>query len=391
MSDRLSRRREIVFTLVTSVVLSSCASLQLDHPLETAEADWATDGHSGRRDRVSRDEPIRLPLTRAWTYNAGGGFSKGSPLVIGNTVIVGTRKGDVHAVDLLDGQQIGNKEFGRSVEGTPAVSDELLFVPNAWGRRALSALDLRTGTYKWRYEGVPIESSVLVLDDLVIAGDVEGNVVALEKQTGEVRWLYEFGDFASVLSGPAGVAKRVAAADETGRVVLLEADSGALIWEVDLGAPVESGLAITAENVFVPTTRGLFASLRTEDGSLAWEYTTPSEEVRFTSPAVTDTEVVFGGTDGILRSLRIANGELNWTFQTDGTIAGAPAISGDVVFVGSMDQRIYAVHRLTGSVQWQEELRGRVKSSPTVRNGYLVVLSEPRYMYAFTNDQNIRN
>jgi outer membrane protein assembly factor BamB len=228
------------------------------------------------------------------------------------------------------------------------------------------------------------------MGSMVVVGDVEGNVIALDKESGRVIWLYEFGDLASILSGPAAIdTQLVVAADETGRLALLRADSGREIWTADLGSPVEAGLAVGHGLIYVPTARGRFVALHAEDGTIAWEHRSDSDQVRFTAAAVTDDYVIFGGTDGILRSLRAENGASVWTFHTDGTIAAAPVVNGSIVFVGAMDEKVYAVHLDNGSIQWEMPVRGRVKSSPAVRNGYLIVMSEPRYIYAFTNAANI--
>lgn len=371
---------------VLSAVLASCSSLQIQLPLQTTQSDWQTDGRSFKRDHVAVDEPVQLPLEQAWIYNAAGGFASGSPLVVDGIVLVSTRKGEVHAIDLFDGQKVGAQEFGRSIEGTPSIAQQVLFVPNAWGKRALVAFDLTTGTRRWSYEGVPIEASVLPIRDLVVVGDVEGNVLGIRQETGQVVWLYEFGDFASVLSAPAAVDdQRVVVADETGRVAMLEAETGEELWLRDLDCPVEHGLATGYGLVFVPTTRGKFFALDPSDGSTVWLFDVGDQYVRLTSPAVTSDGVIFGGTDGIVRFVGTKNGLVRWTFQTDGTVAGAPVVNQNIVFVGAMDERIYALRRDNGSVQWQTELRGRIKSAPAVRNGYLIVLSEPRFVYAFTN------
>lgn len=377
---------------VVSLLLASCTPLRIQYPLQSGDADWQTDGRTVQRDRVALDAPLQLPLEEAWIYNAGGGFSEGSPLVVDNTIIVGTRKGEIHVIELDDGRQIGTQEFGRSIEGTPALDGQVLYVPNAWGKHVLSAFDLHRGRYLWRQQGVPIEAAVLLVANLVIVGDVEGNVIAIDKESGRIIWVYEFGDLASILSGPAAVDDdRIVVADETGRVAMLDVDDGRQVWAIELDTPVEAGLSVGDGRVYVPTTRGRFFALNANDGELLWEYAGDTDEVRFTGAAVTGAHVIFGGTDGILRSLNAENGSALWTFHTDGTIAAAPVVNGSLVFVGAMDQKVYAVHRDNGSVQWEAPLRGRVKSSPAVRNGYLIVMSEPRFIYAFTNAANIRD
>ena len=42
---------------------------------------------------------------------------------------------------------------------------------------------------------------------------------------------------------------------------------------------------------------------------------------------------------------------------------------------------IYALDRQSGAMLWQLELRGRIKSDIVGYDDFLVVLSEPRYVY----------
>jgi outer membrane protein assembly factor BamB len=48
-----------------------------------------------------------------------------------------------------------------------------------------------------------------------------------------------------------------------------------------------------------------------------------------------------------------------------------------------MGRMLYVFNRSTGALDWEAELKGRIKSGMVVRNGYLVVLTEPRFVYGF--------
>jgi outer membrane protein assembly factor BamB len=375
-----------VTVLGLSVALASCSSLRIQRPLEYADSDWPTDGRTGMRDRYAIDEPVRLPLEESWIYNAAAGFSSGSPLVVSDHVFVATRKGEIHVLDLTTGDKVGKTEFGLSIEGAPALRENTLFVPNAWGKDALTAFDLIDGVTLWKHRGIPIEAPVLLTDESVLAADVEGNVIKLDSDDGTIQWVYDFGEIVTVFSGPTEVGEdRVVVASEMGHIVCLDIEDGQEVWSLKLDAPVEASLAADENSVYVPTTRGRLYALETATGRTRWIYHSDEETVRFAGAALAPQYLVFGGSDGVLRSVNKENGSTRWTFQTDGTFASPPAISGDLVFVGAMDRQFFAISLDDGSMQWSTKLRGRVKSAPAVRDGHVVVLSEPRYVYAFTH------
>ena len=374
-----------VSALILSALLASCTPLRLQFPIREVDNDWNTDGRTAQRNRVSTDAPILLPIEQAWIYNAGAGFSSGSPLIVDNLVFVGTRKGELHVIELMTGHKVGTHEFGQSIEGTPALSDQTIFVPNAWGKKALIAFDLFDGQTLWEHRGVPIEASVLLVDNLVIVGDVEGNVIALDQSSGLIQWVYELGEIATIFSGPTAVGSgRTVVANELGDVACLKVIDGAEVWYRRL-EPIQASIASDDQHVYLPTTRGVLHAINWQDGSTAWEYRIPNDEVKFTGAAVSETLVIFGGSDGVLRALDPVTGATQWTFQTDGTFVAAPAVSGELVFVGAMDREFFALGTHDGSLQWSTSLRGRIKSAPGVRKGVIVVMSEPRYVYGFAN------
>jgi outer membrane protein assembly factor BamB len=335
---------------------------------------------------VSNDDLLRLPIEQAWIYNASAGFSAGSPLIVDDLVFVGTRKGEVHVIELDTGDRVGTQEFGHSIEGTPALLDEMLYVPNAWGGNALVAFDLLRGTEVWKHRGVPIESSLLISDDLLIAGDVEGNVIGFNRTDGRIAWVYEFGEIAAILTGPTAIdVEHVVVANEDGKVVAIRVEDGSGIWTRNLDGAVEASIAVHDQRIFVPTTRGAFHALDANSGETIWTYQVPENSVRFAGSAVSNGLVVFGGSDGLLRGLDAEDGSTQWTFSTDGTFSAAPAVSGDLVFVGAMDRDFFAVSLQDGSLQWSTTLRGRIKSAPAVQKGLVIVMSEPKYVYAFAN------
>ena len=371
--------------LTLLLALPGCRVLQLTRPAVTTPQDWLTEGATPERER-SVEADVRPPLEEAWVYDADAGFGTVSPLLLGDVVLVATRQGEVHGINLATGKREGSSEFGEAVEGTPVIQDGVLYVPNAWGRKTLFAYDLRYGKTLWRNEGTPIEAGLLLLDGTLYAADVEGVLRAIDAKNGEVLWEETLDTTTTIHAAPLRAGQgRVVVADDRGRVRALRTgrDEERFLWQQELGAPVYSTPAADEKTVYVPTTRGQLFALDAAQGQVRWRYAIGDATVRFTAPALSGTDLAVAGTDGVVRVLNAETGDVRWTYQAKEAVTAPPLFTQDALYVGTMGKKLYALDRATGELLWEEELRGRIKSGMAAREGYLVVLTEPSHVYLF--------
>lgn len=362
--------------------LTGCRGLQVSEAQRVTDEDWVVEGDSPSHHNAIESE-LAPPLQEVWVYNSGAGFGAVSPLIVSDAVLVATRKGELHAIDLVRGKRIGFDSFGDALEGTPVIKEGLLFIPVGWGKRALFAYDLRRANVVWRKNGTAIEAGLLALEAGVLAANVKGVVRLYDARTGDVRWEHDLGDEVLVRATPVEVAGNAVVADSKGRVVAFRSADGVVEWTQTLGAPVYATLAAFGQTVLVPTTRGQFVALDAESGQVRWRFALPDTTVRFSAAAVDDDVVYVGATDGVLRALAIHDGSVEWTAEVDGALAATPLVTPSSVFVGGMDKKLYAFDRLTGALRWETELKGRVKSAMAARDGQLIVLTEPHHVYLF--------
>lgn len=360
--------------------LAGCRALDLN----PGEVTWNADQRGRLPLRIS-GETIEPPLTLVWLYNAGAGFGEGSPMILGETVIVYTRKGEVHAVELTTGRRRGMKSFGDVLEGAPVVYKNTLVVPVGWGRRSLVAYDLLQGVAQWTRKGAPVKAGLLPMGDTFMAVDTESTLRRHAVDDGDILWELPLGREHLVHTMPVRVRDNIIVADDRGLVVAVDWENGARRWEAFLGSPVYASLAADDSTVYVPTTRGRLYALDAQTGAERWKLTLPDTTVRFTRPARDGDLLVLGGTDGVLRALSPASGKERWTFRSADALAAAPFLTPRTIYVGSMGGMLYGVDRNLGALRWEEKLRGRVKSALAAKDGSLVVLAEPRYVYLFAS------
>jgi quinohemoprotein ethanol dehydrogenase len=148
-------------------------------------------------------QDYRLPPTFEWPVVGGDwGNSRYSPLDQINTSNVRTLRGGW--MERLNGSGFGP---GFSQQAAPVIKDGVLYIPT--GQQDVFALDARTGAINWEYNpdvnprtpgnkakrGVAVGEGMVFTThvDLSPGGDSLAFLVALDLQTGKVRWKAEIG------------------------------------------------------------------------------------------------------------------------------------------------------------------------------------------------------
>ncbi|MFN6979095.1 MAG: PQQ-binding-like beta-propeller repeat protein, partial [Gemmobacter sp.] len=170
----------------------------------------------------------------------------GAPTVADGTVFVAARDGAGYAVDASDGKLRWlvpgvPQSIGRANAPAPAVAGDLVLFPYAAGE--VIAVNRRDGTPVWAAQaaGPRIGRSAALLSDItgdpVVAGPVTyagsaaGRTAAFDTRTGLPRWNVGHGAMGPVF--PVGGA--VFLVNDLGRLVRLDAATGAEVWSVDAG------------------------------------------------------------------------------------------------------------------------------------------------------------
>ena len=355
--------------------LAGCSSIQLGDPLGALDATAPA-----------------LPVAEAWERDVQAAFGPSPATITPGYVVVGTRRGEVVILDRETGATRGVGEFGRSVEGQIATSDDgaVIYVPTAEQDGGVEAYDVVRGRRLWRWRGGPSVAGVARVGTVLVVPLLQSKVVALEAATGDVLWESDLwaGEpggaqyRAAPVALEAGPVPAVLLASDQGAVSLLRTADGEPLWSYGAGAPVYNAPTVAEGAVVVTTTRGAVVVLEAETGRERWRVQT--ENVLRTSPAsVSGDQVAVGFTDGTVRAYALEDGAERWRYRTDGNVTAAPVALGDRIAVGTMDRRLVLLDRDTGAEAWSTELRGRVKSALGVGGGLLVVLAEPRHVVAF--------
>jgi outer membrane protein assembly factor BamB len=223
-----------------------------------------------------------------------------------------------------------------------------------------------------------VDGSPTVAGGIVYVGDDNGNLYAIDADTGALRWKLPTGS--SVVSRPAVVDGTVYVGSSNEDVYALNAATGAIRWKRDTGGAVDSGLAVTDGVVYVGNDNNEVFALDAATGAVGWTRRTGDNVT--TNPAVSGGTVYVGCEDDSVYALDAATGAVRWRRTTGGQVNSSPAISAGVVFVGSDDGKVYALNAATGSVEWTRSTGGKVDSAPAVADGVVFVGSDDGDVYA---------
>ena len=357
------------FRLLPSIVILSFALFflaQSAYP-ENAPTFRGNTEHTGVYDAMGVPNPPHVQ----WTFHAKGQLIS-SPAVDGATIYVGSTGGFLYAVDRAAGTERWKFETKSRIASSPAVANGLVYF-GAYDSN-FYAVDAATGKLKWKFQtGGERQFSAPHLHGLQPAS-----------QSMPDPW-------DCYLSSPAVWNGAVYFGSGDGNVYALDAQTGALKWKFKTGDVVHASPAIADGTVFIGSWDSYFYALDAETGAERWRFKTGEDAAVHnqqgiqSSAAVVDGIVYFGCRDSHLYALDEKTGEKKWAYATGGTwVLNSPAVSqGKVYFAISYGGKLYAADAKTGSIAYFVDFKGwPVYSSPAIARKMLYVGSTAGTMSA---------
>jgi outer membrane protein assembly factor BamB len=262
----------------------------------------------------------------------------------GDLVLVGTSEAEIVALDWADGHEVWRTALDSQVLSKPAANTGTV-VAHALGGD-LYGLDAASGERRWMFDrNVPVlslrgSSSPLLIQDVVIAGFANGNLVALEAKVGRQLWeaavaiphgRSELERMVDIDSEPQIWGSAVYAVAFHGRVVAIDGRTGTIIWNRDMSS--SAGLSVDYRSVYVTDQSSNIWALDRETGGSMWRQDKLYNR-NLTAPVPIEDFVVAGDFEGYLHALNASNGELaaRVRVDTDGLLA-RPLVADNVLYV----------------------------------------------------------
>ena len=288
-----------------------------------------------------------------WRIAAGEKLSGGVG-TDGQLVAVGTPKGEVLTFDAETGKSLWRSRVSSEVLAAPAVGGGLVVVRS--GDARIAGLDAKDGKRRWLYErNLPAltlrtQVGVLLGQTVVVAGFPGGKLVAINNQSGASIWevavaqpkgATELERIADLSSPPVVWGKEICAAAYQGRVACFDIGSGNMIWGRDVSS--SAGIDADAQHLFLSDDRGALHAFDRESGSSLWKQDKLFMR-RLSRPLVIDRRVATADLQGVVHFVDRDNGEFVARVATDGSaVVGDPQRYGDGLVVQTKDGGLYAL------------------------------------------------
>lgn len=314
------------------------------------------------------DNPIQV--TEIWRARVGDSpkFAL-QPVQAGGAVFAA---GDEAVSRIEDGRMTWKTSLKSVISGGVGSDGSLVVVGSPKGE--VIALDAVNGEIKWR---VPINAEVLaapsVSDGLVVVRSADSRLFGLNAADGGLRWVYQRANPPLALRSSAGVllgTNAILVGFPGGKLAAVNPSNGSLMWEGTVAVPrgateLERVADITSLPVIGPRAtcavayQGRVACFDMNDGSTLWTRDISSSKGLDTD----DSHVVVTDDKGAIIALDLSTGASIWKQDLlAGRDVGRPRIVNDYVVVGDLEGYVHVLRKEDGHVVG----RLRVASSPIV-------------------------
>lgn len=271
-------------------------------------------------------------------------------------------------------------EAGESIESSAAILHGTVYVGSQ--KAELVALDLQSGAVRWKYNTKdPIgESSPAVANGVVYIGDLAGTVHAVNAGDGSPLWTFKTG--AEIKSSPVIVGDRVLIGSYDGNFYCLSARGGSEVWKVKTDGPVHCTAGVLSGIAYISGCDEVFRAIRISDGHEVFKVA--SGAYTGASPALVGQMAFYGTFNNDVLGVNIKTRRLAWRYMHPQRqfpfYASAGVVDGRVV-VGGRDKMVHCLNAANGRRLWTFTTRARVESSPGLADGRVFVGSNDGRFY----------
>jgi outer membrane protein assembly factor BamB len=151
----------------------------------------------------------------------------------------------------------------------------------------------------------------------------------------------------------------VFAADKTGRVVAVNANSGVSRWDIETKLPISSGLAARDGMVIFGTDDGQVLALSSQNGRTLWRARVSNQVLA--TPTIANDFVLIKTIDGQVCLLTLKTGQQKWCHDHGAPTmilrgSSSPQYADGLVVAGFADGKLAAYNVETGKIVWERAL-----------------------------------
>jgi outer membrane protein assembly factor BamB len=279
-----------------------------------------------------------------WKYKTDNAI-EASALIFGNTVYIGNLSGNFYAINLLSGKLLWKLRADNQIMGganwwTDGKKTYILFGSYDY---FLRCVDASTGTIRWKYEAQNyLNATVAIEKNRAVFGGCDGFLHAVDIATGKKITSTEVATY--VAGSVALENSRAYLGDYDGKVTCLDYIKKSVVWSfknADKEIPFIASPSIVGNRLMIGSRDRFFYCFDKTNGKILWKKNTGNP---VDASSVADARnVLVSNMRGDLMLLNQVNGAVVWTYELGSPIIGSPGISAHGIVVGAQDGTIYCL------------------------------------------------
>lgn len=302
----------------------------------------------------------QTPLRDDKAQAQGGGLAVG-----GGKLFVASGFGTLTALDPASGAELWVQDLGNTATGAPSYRDGVVYVTS--GDRTGWALEAGDGRIRWQIDGPEDVNNVAgaaapaIGDKHVIFSYGTGNLQAVFRQGGLRVWNADIlgrrngvslATVDDITGDPLIDGNRVYAGNHSGRVVALGLFDGERLWTAREGAL--GPLWPAGDSVFFVSDRNQLVRMEADSGALLWAVDLPGykpkrrpakrRDASFANhgPILAGGQLFVASSDGLIRAFSPEDGSLRGSVAIDGGATTRPVVAGGTLYVVSRKGVLHA-------------------------------------------------
>lgn len=340
----------------------------------------------------------RLYDTIAWRRNLGSPI-RGSAMIFGNAIAVGTTRGELVLLSAESGNVIRKINTGSAITATPAVLDNNIYFSDRagtlycydskgrlqWKQRLGKSMD-----YPWGFDNYT--SSPVIFQHNVIIGSADGHLYALDAASGKVQWKYNAG--AVVRATPTIDGNACYVGDVNGMFHKVDVKTGVLAWKsatrgfqydnekfgYDRKAIIGAA-AVAGKHVIVGSRDGNLYAFNRQTGDSSWVFSYGTSWV-ISTPLIIDESVIVGTSDGrFVNAIAHQTGTEQWHRATKGIVWSSAIAVGTNIYIGDHDGILSIIDAKTGERNGAVHFNAGILSSPSFGNNGIFLGTDEGWIY----------
>ena len=289
-----------------------------------------------------------------WQTDLDVGVSSGLSAVAGH-VYLGTRNGEVLALNQANGDIAWRARVSSEVLAPPQPSQQLLVVQSVDG--TVTALDRQSGQERWVYSASQPSLTLrgtgtpTVIDPVTFAGFANGRLVTLDNRNGQPLWERRI----AVSQGRSEIERMVDLSSQpvltpdgrlfvtsyNGRLAALDAASGDVLWQRELSSHLTP--VLVGDRLLTVNEMSHVLAFDAHSGEELWR-NRDLQNRQLTAPAFADGNLVVGDFEGYLHLIDIQSGRFTARTRVDSSgISVRPLTDYRRIYVLANDGRLEAL------------------------------------------------